>query len=61
MALQGLFPYAYVEIRPYGVELDGVLQPSDWKQLEHELITLKLSKGQHVLREGDPISSGECE
>lgn len=56
---KGLFPYAYVEMRPYGVELEGVLQPSDWKEFAPFFNTVRVSRGQCILQEGDPLSQGD--
>lgn len=55
---KGLFPLSYVELRPYGILLEGVLLPEDWSSIESHFVKHVLKRGDKVIVEGDHTASG---
>ncbi len=55
---KGLFPVAFVELRPLGVAQHGTMQAEDWKAVDVFMEHVSLAKGQYATVEGDPVQSG---
>jgi hypothetical protein len=55
---KGLFPVAFVELRPIGVGQQGVMDTRSWKDLDTHFVRRSLSKGDVVLAEGDKVKGG---
>ena len=54
---RGLFPLAYVELRPPGVLAGGCMQAADWDSIEFATVE-QHKRGDVVLKEGDATQAG---
>jgi hypothetical protein len=55
---KGLIAKSYVEVRPHGALLPGVMLPSDWDKLKTSFINLELNAGSVLIEEGNPVAAG---